>query len=435
MHVGYLALGGLTFDAPRYEIVNTSRVLSYVNWWNTVVEAGTFGFDGPCISWLNSCDECVGSERFFTDRAQPFHQRDGYCSPVQFPYAPWYNPAVKASGQFFGVMGVSVSGVEDGIRVATVQQAITGGGVVGRALQRPRELVVRAVAVAATEAGMNWGLAWVRQATYGTGDDCMGDDLWFLDSCPDEAAASEWPACDVPPTTVPDPEAILRPLLRKFVNVRILSGPTVLSIREMPSGGWMAELEFVIVCPDPSKQGEPHRFTVQTGSTPAAFSDPPVPVQTGTNPVLARLGVSTLPAPPTPRTLPTTWTRTQYGLTDTQPPAAERMVYSFTVTATEDYNEVRVMIQDRAGDVLDGFVLPFVLANHPVVIDGQAKTVTVDGDAVVPGYARSVDGGPFKRWVDAHAPDGSEVLVVDYAGTHTAGSLTVEVTGAGRSAA
>lgn len=181
MFIGYMALGGDTFDSTRFELVNTNRALAYVEGWNAKILAARYDPDAPaptaCIDWLHSCDECATAASFFSDG-------EGYLFP-ETDTAPWYDPSIKDSEKFLGVIGLEVKGDEDSTRSAEVTQSIGGGGVVGRLRYAPRTFVVRALAVAADGCGMEVGLNWLREQYKGVDNNCEGDHLWVLDCCPE----------------------------------------------------------------------------------------------------------------------------------------------------------------------------------------------------------------------------------------------------------
>ena len=247
MYSGYLAFGGTNFDStPELELINTSRAMAYIDFWNNLAGQGIPGFEGPCITWVDECEECPSVDRFLARRDLPWGQRPGYCWVDHSPPAPWFDPFNTDSSRFLGIVGLDVQGVEDAIRDASVRQSTGGGGYVGKVIQRPRELVIRAVLVAVDEPGLNWGLEWLRETTRGLNDPaCQGDNLWFLDACPPCAEDSYVPNCQLPDPSVPDNEACLRPYVRHFTGVRVIRGPLVVDYRHMPSGGWMAEIEMI----------------------------------------------------------------------------------------------------------------------------------------------------------------------------------------------
>lgn len=299
MYQGYLTLGGETIADQRFELVNNERVQAYVNTWNQRVQQGAE--NGECIDWLQACDDCEPATLVFTNG-------DGYTWPSLDP-APWYDPAFPDTRRFFGVMGLDVSGVEDSTRSATVERSVAGGGQVSALRFGPREMVVRAVAVAADECALQAGLNWVR-VQYAPDPElpaCEDESLYFLDCCPscepdptappggpcwattyaallagpaDCPVGTFWPTTyqellDGPPvlgteenewcrwlyfyqellTGVPlfacDLGECLLPYLRNFEQVRVVSGPEVLQIRTTSKQGAFAELEFTIMAADP----------------------------------------------------------------------------------------------------------------------------------------------------------------------------------------
>ena len=299
MYTGYLAIGGESLDMDRFELLNNGRVAAYIDNWNRKIVQNAGPLDSPqCIDWFNSCDVCPSVDLVFTDG-------QGYILPEVDP-APWYSPTVKDSEKFFGVIALEVTGQDDSTRTASVQPSVAGGGAVSRLRFGPRTIVVRGLAVAADDCGMEVGLNFLRCQYETQITDCGRDLLWFLSCCPDCAPkgpapdpvgpcwASNYdelgpgsPPAECPPDTwwpttygelevgppnndqwcrwvqiyrelrdgLPqfgcDVADCLVPTLRNFQGVRITSGPTVLSRRSMSGGGEIAEIEFTIACADP----------------------------------------------------------------------------------------------------------------------------------------------------------------------------------------
>jgi hypothetical protein len=369
---------------------------------------------------VQDCDVCPNIGRWLNDRsatniALPVESRPDYEWIDHGPnYAPWFNQADPDSTKFLGLVGLEVSGADDGLRTAKVRQAIAGGGVVGKVIQQPRELLIRSVAVAVTEAGMQIGLDWLRRTTFGLQiHRCGGSNLWFLNACP--------PCADNSPD-----EACFIKYARHFLSVEIVRGPIVTDYREMPTGGWMAEIEMVAVSPDKSMYGEPGgAWQFSAPGVPAVVHDPPVTVPTP-DPVLAKLGITPVTPALLPVTLPVDWNRIVEDIA-ALPDGPNRL--SYTLVSTENLEDLRVEVRDKAtGDVLDGFELPWLLANQQLDLNAVKRTVERADGSTISGYVRDYDGFPALAWRTITGAPGQQLeLVVDYTGTHNPASLAITV--------
>jgi len=281
MYPGYLAIGEddpFSPGAEVHEIVNNGRAAAYAE------RAG--------LTWLLDCNQCPEASVIVPGGPN-------FISPTHDP-APWYDVDDPDSYGFFGVVGLEVAGAESSTRQATVTMGLTGGGIIGPTYMGPRTLVVRALAIAADECSLQYGLTWLR-SQYNTIDNpCGGDPLTFFYCCPcvcddetgggpcwavDYGELSDGPQCDPDfwPTTyggiITGPpadddqwcvwphdyrylrtgppswscciDACVVPYMRQYHNVRVTSGPNVLRHPAMHSCGALAEIEFTIVAADP----------------------------------------------------------------------------------------------------------------------------------------------------------------------------------------
>jgi hypothetical protein len=291
-HAGYVAIGlenlyGGSSELPishSVELVNTNRAVHYAS------NAG--------LGWLGDCSVCPD-----IDAVIPHGTYDS----VTTDPAPWYDPQVPDSWGFFGVVGVEMTGVDDSTRSAKVTRTLRGGGMVGVTYREPRTIILRALAVAASDCSLSYGLRWLNEQFMG--ESCLEEPLVFFDCCPDAncdegydfpvgpcwpntyAELRDGPSCDVDwwPTTYYDLKAgppYLRstpvgatgdwcdwagtyrelrtwlppwnccyelnviPRMREFQGSQVTEGPTVLQRPQMTSGA-MAEIEFTIVAGNP----------------------------------------------------------------------------------------------------------------------------------------------------------------------------------------
>ena len=454
MFNGYLAIGGPAVADQQFELLNTGRVSAYIANWNLQQRQKAYpdfrGEDCELIDWYENCDECDSADAIFTDGK-------GYILPQADP-APWYDPDVRDSEKFFGVVGLEITGAEDSTRSATVQRAVEGGGAVSRLRFGPRTIVVRGLAVAADSCGMEVGLNWLR-CQYETQIEPCGDDyLWFLDCCPncttDPNAAPVgpcWPDTygelkspwtidcggawtpttyaelkDGPPdyttsgwcawvdiyrelrTGLPqfacDLNDCLVPYLRNFHTVRVTEGPIILNRQTMSGSGEIAEIEFTIVC------GDPHEYTpenVVIGAEPlpawTGWVDPPVPAPAN-NPFLPPTTFAR--GPGNGMDMPTEWERSTVVVAPPRRTSLSGMVPSILLYAeAAAASIVRVGVWDD--DVLvGGFAVPFVPEGGIVKVDSVMRQVVTEyaGEIVTyNGFARNFEGRAVTTFEDLQA--------------------------------
>lgn len=294
MYVGYIAMGpDDPFSQPveSVEVVNNMRAYSYARW------AG--------LDWVMECDVCEGLDQITSGGK-------GFNSPILDP-APWYDPNNPDTWGFLGVIGMEVTGASDSTRQANVSMSLTGVGVIGPTYMAPREMVVRALAIAQDDCSLEAGILWLRRQYSLTLNPCGGDPMTFFDCCPcicddvgsggpcwvevyrelrtdpDDCDPVFWPTtygelivgpppedeewCDWPdvygelrfgpPGWTCCVEECLRPYMRQFHNSRVTSGPVIIRRPDMSCGA-LAEIEFTIVAGDPMVHGMP-------GATVRAF--------------------------------------------------------------------------------------------------------------------------------------------------------------------
>lgn len=104
--------------------------------------------------------------------------------------APWVDPDIPESYEFFGVYPLEVSGIEDSTRSSEVVESTKDGGVPGRLRHGTKAVVFNVVLIASTEEGAEYGFRWLKQALLGSpcGDSanspCNGADLCYLSAQP-----------------------------------------------------------------------------------------------------------------------------------------------------------------------------------------------------------------------------------------------------------
>jgi hypothetical protein len=322
-----MILGEQVVEGQYFELVNSQRAYAYA------ANAG--------ICWLDN-------EEDFTCERMPWVLTNiftTYTDP-ETDQAPWYNDDDPDSTDFLGVVGIDVTGDRNSTRTATVTQAMTGGGHIARNYYPAKSFVVRTLLVAKSDAGLQYGINWLRGQTLGTheGLDCDNDVLTFLDTCPcacdhiqfapcwpdtygelatwDTAPAAEcvsggmdwWPTnygdlaygpieadsetwcdwlkayghllADGPDLKACCANTCVRPYLRQYHDVRVVQGPAVTNQRSsMNHNGAMATVEFTITTTDPAPYTMAQRVLADTNVGEGSyFADPGELVAVGSDP-------------------------------------------------------------------------------------------------------------------------------------------------------
>ncbi len=105
--------------------------------------------------------------------------------------APWTDPDIPESYDFFGFYPLDVTGIEDSTRETTVTESTVDGGNVGRVRHRTRPVVFNGVLIAGSEKAMDHGMRWLKRTLLGdactspSANRCGGDRLSYFSSPPE----------------------------------------------------------------------------------------------------------------------------------------------------------------------------------------------------------------------------------------------------------
>lgn len=165
------------------------------------------GLVGQGWTASNNCDECD----IITDG-------DVYVDPATDD-APWYDPMVMASTEFFGIVPTRIDLLTTLSR--QVANKVNGGGVVGPLSLKPRVLTFQGLMVASSQGGMVYGDRWLNEVLAGSAclDGCATDEATILPACPTD----EYLDYD---------DANL--YLRRLLDVGIVEGPTFQPVNDLP---------------------------------------------------------------------------------------------------------------------------------------------------------------------------------------------------------
>lgn len=386
---GWFALGG-------EEIINASRTEAYAR--------------AAKLSWFNAV--------YNSELASALLQ--SYVNPSADP-APWYDPSVPESKDFFGAYPLDITGIEDSTRTATVTESTVDGGNPGRLRHATRSVVFSVVLVAATKAAADYGMAWLKNVLLSANCNgyigCTGEPLTYYSADPSieqDCAGIEF---------VNNVEAYSRTLFRCQVN----TGPTINAKSEMLDGGQAWTVGFTLVA------GTPFEFEYERTVITGMFGPNPDPSGGGTYDTVGHsfaevdcspaavapiydASCGSLVLPPTVPVVPLTcyttlanWWRYQFtipeAMLDRWKDAAIRLL--LTTTDTEVRN-VRVRFFADQDGALDPDVTPcafcgdilvtYLPVQASLLLDGTVNEATVTntaGSHRAENLLLGTTGGPF----------------------------------------
>jgi hypothetical protein len=162
----YLAVGD-------NEVANHARLATYMNALGSPFDSG---------SAICKCDtltaEILGDA--------PYTLPDDPDNP-----APWYDPNVPESGQFLGVMILTVDGDSTYPQSRTVSTSVGGVGSLGPTRTDPRPMTFTALLLGTTCCAVAYGYQWLTQALQPADADCNGQCAYRYSCCPDEGQTAD----------------------------------------------------------------------------------------------------------------------------------------------------------------------------------------------------------------------------------------------------
>lgn len=129
---------------------------------------------------------------------------DGEYTTPMIDQPDWYDPDSPDSWNFCGFYPLSVSGIEDDTRQASVVESVQEGGTIGRVRRATKEVRFTGLLMAVDESSLDLGMEWLKNILNGNacrdpGQGCSGDELCFLSACPDYVVGAVDP--DAQPVT------------------------------------------------------------------------------------------------------------------------------------------------------------------------------------------------------------------------------------------
>lgn len=287
---GFLSLGST-------ELVNSARTVQYAS---QVV---------PLLD-LADCWDCEDLRHALGD--------EPYNSPL-VDQPDWFSHHDPDSWDFCGLYPLSIEGLDDGVRQATVTELTLDGAVIGAPRYGSREIRVTGLLIGATDAAVTYGLTWLAKALEGAacreGGQCTGDHLCYYSACPpmctDSPALANWPPFDPDAPTPHTHESAFYlcddglistaeracsvAYERTLYQVTTTSGPTVVERYNMACAS-MVRVEFTMVA------GVPFAFSTAISAVPGPHDIPhpqlvdQVDCVPGTD-VVVRTNLATNPVP------------------------------------------------------------------------------------------------------------------------------------------
>lgn len=193
--------------------------------------------------------------------------------------APWFSETEPHSFDFGGFYVIDVTGLGAGAYTRDVFAAANGrGGVLGRPTQAPPVITVQGALLGRTCCAVGYGFRWlnnVLKGSCGGRAGCRGDDLQFLDCCPE--------ICEDSPGFTSF-EACLAPFLRRLRGVALTSAPVVTAQYgdNCGCGGCgLAIVEFTLTAAEPCVFREPQVVATDRVFGPEILCPDWVPVPVG----------------------------------------------------------------------------------------------------------------------------------------------------------
>lgn len=151
------------------EVVNNLRVVSYIR--NGMTPVGAI---------IGDCSDCPSIP-------EALEVPTGAYRTPALDGAPWVSPRDADTLDFLGVHVVEVTGLEGSTTVATIEEKLGDGGVLGTRRAESRTISVTADVVGRTPEGASAGLEWLEAVLHppcAEGTDCTGDTLSLFSTCP-----------------------------------------------------------------------------------------------------------------------------------------------------------------------------------------------------------------------------------------------------------
>jgi len=350
MFDGYLSLGG-------DELINIARTKAYLNRYLPGIDV--------------KCADCEGLHNALADAAYTTVSASGNA-------APWYRSAQPDSADFYGFLPTAITGLEDSTRTVEMTELSGDGAAPGLPRHEAKEIRVRGLMFAKTDAAMSVGLTWLRtvldDAPCGRGLNCGGREMQFFYQCPGAS-------------TVSAANALVARYGRVMYRVEALEGPRIVS--EYPSvSGKVLMIEYILSAGVPFIFTLPAAATTTTGVTPTSGPEVFCPPQTDAySQMVIDPQITNIKRPPRPPSvwtvaMPSTWTRHTMNVATSfsnRNGVLIPTVNLFAGSADRRMIRVRFYRNGNSGscDFEGEFLVTYAPAGSQVVIDGIRRSMSV----------------------------------------------------------
>lgn len=172
--------------------------------------------------------------------------------------APWYTARIPASADFAGVYPLDITGVDDSTTSAVVTESQGDGASLSGLRKAGKAVVFNVALIAASEAGAEFGLQWLKRVVTGAhsaSSVCDGYSVHYLASEPLMAPWGDPRACNSVADVLADPAMATSQLYRRLRRVGLTTAPVITARRKMPSGGYMFSVTFTLTARNPDEFG------------------------------------------------------------------------------------------------------------------------------------------------------------------------------------
>lgn len=229
-------------------------------------------------------NEVANIERFAAyakDRSwfKPTYSGDGvgfalsqtYSDPVT-DLAPWYDPDVPVSADFWGFCPVDITGLADGSSTISTVESTTHGGIPGLVRLATKEVNVNGFLAGASEAAVEYGLIWLRRillaglcSPLDARKQALGTDLTYFGYTPMASADALIEEVSA--------QQSLDATQRTYRNASVSNSPNVMAERSLACGDFLAQVQFTLRVGDPYVYANTTRMLTSLFDTPVWGSE------------------------------------------------------------------------------------------------------------------------------------------------------------------
>ncbi len=384
--------------------------------------SGYLIFDGTEIANASRTEAYVGAKGWFrplwADTDLPDMLEESYIDPVA-DEAPWYDPDIPASKDFWGFYPSDFVGFENSSRTSAVTENTNDGGTPGRVRHGTKSVVCSGALLGATQEAVDYGMNWLRRALVGAVDSNTLTTEQPLGATVGYLAAEPVVNYEIDPS----PQSTLTRLSRYLRRVVVNNGPSALFTGKLSCGAHVTTVQFTMVAGSPFEFGPQRAILQDWGSAadpwvpgvpngvidgPDAYSDV-VCGQDQWAPIFDPDCPALIVPPPPPSiplgcwTPPSSWSRYTVTIPATVVPLWGQVVPTVTFFTAAEARNIRVRFYEDPGgdgspaddpcDFVGDFVLSYIPPGGTLILDGTTEDVFVLTSS---GYKRRADSLVFR---------------------------------------